>query len=106
MLPRPVQPGGVKAPVHLGHLGLPRSWEMALPISLKVGIVQRCREHGAHTVPRDCCQSVPLLQANRAEHPSLNEIEPVFLVAADGPTRRPIPELRCFVWTVAKPPLE
>eukprot|EP00971_Amphidinium_carterae_P261940 5195678-Amphidinium_carterae.1 len=60
---------GVKAPVHFGHLGLPRDWEMALPISLKVGIVQWCREHGAHAMPGHCCQSIPLLQANRAEHP-------------------------------------
>eukprot|EP00971_Amphidinium_carterae_P091738 1816162-Amphidinium_carterae.1 len=33
----------------------------------------RGREHGAHTMPRHRGKSVPLLQANRAEHPGLNE---------------------------------
>eukprot|EP00971_Amphidinium_carterae_P125181 2480496-Amphidinium_carterae.1 len=54
----------------------------------QLSIVQWGREHCAHT-------------ANRTEHPGLNEIEPVLLVSVAGPARRPIPELSCFVGTVA-----
>eukprot|EP00971_Amphidinium_carterae_P218234 4331831-Amphidinium_carterae.1 len=59
-------------PVHLGHLCLPRGRERAR-------VVQWGREHGAHAVPGHRCQGIPLLQANRAEHPGLNDVETVLL---------------------------
>eukprot|EP00971_Amphidinium_carterae_P305392 6068980-Amphidinium_carterae.1 len=96
MPPRSAQPDGGQS--------TSRPWvpELAkVPISLECRVVQRGRKHGAHTVPRHRCESVPLLQANRAEHPGLNEVEPVFLVSVSCPAGRPVPKLCRCVWAVA-----
>eukprot|EP00971_Amphidinium_carterae_P201230 3993362-Amphidinium_carterae.1 len=53
------------------------------------------REEGAHAVPGHLCECVLPLKTNCAPHPGLNiDVEPVLLVMAVGPAKRPIPELR------------
>eukprot|EP00971_Amphidinium_carterae_P064308 1273527-Amphidinium_carterae.2 len=52
-------------------------------------------------MPGHLRQGLPLLEANRAQHPGLNDVEPVLLVMAVGPARRPVPKFRTLVGAVS-----